>query len=163
MEFCREKISLRKTERFYKFGSLKKIPTKKIFRSSKEHFLLLILFLIIIFLLTQRIKHVEDSVRMSLGIFILSIFAFGFAVKLILSLLFPIIVLNEKGIKLIGSKPIRWAEVRRIKVKYNLNFEQVIYITTINSKLIIKNIIPDHFPQLHLYCRSFLRKYKESV
>lgn len=160
MKFCREKIAYRKTQRLSKFRVLDEIPKKKIFRRSKEPFFLLILFLILIFYFSKRINHVEDAIGMSVSVFVSAIFAFGFAVKLILSLIFPIIVLNETGIKLIGDKIIRWDQIRTIKVKHNLNFEQVIYITKVNSKVIKKNIKPDNFSRLDLYCRSYLRKHK---
>ena len=162
MRTWKNEIATRKSKRDKRFGILKKVPSRKSFCRSKKYVELMITFLFVTGISIAVLYYNSDFLGLSLLIYLAVISLFGYAVKLTLSLLFPIVILNKTGIKFFNSKTIKWAEIKSIEVNSNSNLEQVVYITKFNSKLIKKNLEKDYFPGLHLYCRSFQRKYKEN-
>lgn len=160
MEFRAHRNYFRRKIRFQKFGLLKNIPSQKKFMKVRFKIYFLIVLLVIIVIQLIRFEENEDRVGISLGIFINCIAIFGIVVKILLNTIFPILVLNDEGMKFFDSKLIKWTEVKMIRVKKNDELAELLYITKTNSKVIIKKIRSDYFPNLPMYCKSFFEKYK---
>lgn len=163
MKVCVEKMAERRLKRFYKFRTLKNLPDRKVFRESRNYMKLIILFFIVTGVSLSVNYYTSDFLGLSLAAYMAAIVLFGYALKLTLSLLFPVVVLNKKGIQFFNSKAINWSEIKSIKVSKNKNAEQVVYLTKLDSKIIKKNLEDAYFPTLQIYARSFLRKYKTKV
>ena len=161
MQICREHISKRRRRRYYRFRILNNLPPEKVFRESRRHIRLMILFLFSTTISLVLFNYISDDIGFYLGAYLAAISLFGYFVKLTLSFRFPLIILNRNGIKFLNSNRIKWSEIKSIKVKINGNSEQVVFIKKFSSKIIQKNLGKHFFPSLNLHCRSFLNNYRK--
>lgn len=163
MKGCKEKIAERRSQRLYQFRTIKNLPNRKVFRESRKYAKLMILILIVTGISLTINYYTADFLRISLAVYVAVIALFGYLLKLTLSLLFPVVVLDRKGIKFFNSKAIIWSEIKSVKVSRNTNGNQVVYLTKSNSKVIKMNLGKIDFLTLQWYGRSFLRKYKKRL
>jgi len=153
-------LRLKKRERFYKFGVYKEIPTKKIFRRSSNLLWLILLFSIVLFVFLYKTNNSVQAHKPAMSVVFYSIFVLGLFIKFILSLLFPELILTEKGIKIIGEKNIDWNDIKKVKVSCNGNSKLNFIITKYNSKKITTNLNLSNLHELRFYIRSFMKKHR---
>lgn len=158
LEFA-EFLKLRRRERYFKFGVYKDIPTQKVFRQSGSLFWVILITTLILFFYIYRTNNSDQAYKPAMAVVVYSIFTFGLFVKFILSLFFPELILNEKGMKFLGRKFINWKEIRKVKIEYVGNSKIMFIVTKNNSKKIIVNLNLTNIANLKIYTRSYLKKF----
>ena len=159
MKFRKNILRLRKKERYSKFGIYKDIPKQKLFRQSRSFFWLILICSLALLFCIDRTNNSDNAYEPAMAVIVYSIFAFGYLVKFILSLFFPELILNEKGLKFLGRKLIDWKEIRKVKIDYGGNSKIMFIVTKNNSKKIIENLNLTNIDELKISMRSYLEKF----
>lgn len=155
-----EFLKLRRRERYFKFGVYKEIPTQKVFRQSGSLFWVILITTLILFFYIYRTNNSDQAYKPAMAVVVYSIFTFGLFVKFILSLFFPELILNEKGMKFIGKKSIDWKEIKKIKIVSSDVSKIRVIIIKRNSKKISENLNLSNLYELRFLIRSFMKKYR---
>ena len=95
----KEYLSRRQRSRSRQFGISKQIPGRKVFRRTKREFVFLIFSVILIGISAYRLKTSDDPVGVAMGMVVVAMAICGYAIKIILSFLFQMIILNRIGNK----------------------------------------------------------------
>jgi len=159
MNFRKNILRLRKKERYSKFGIYKDIPKQKVFRQSRSFFWLILICSLVLLFYIYKTNNSDEAYKPAMAVIVYSIFAFGYLIKFILSLFFPELILNEKGLKFLGRKLIDWREIRKVKIDYGVNSKIIFVVTKNNSKKIIENLNLTNIAELKIYMRSYLKKF----
>lgn len=132
------------------------LPNKKVFKRDGFNLLGLIIGIIIFSYLYYKKDDVEFGINGVIWLMGLGLFIFGSILKLILTNLFPDIIVSEKGIKFMWEEEIAWEEIEKIKVRNDDVL--VVYKNLKKRSYGIKEL--NNF-RLAYYIRAFLENIKK--
>lgn len=129
-------------------------------RKLQQNFHFVVSIILIVYAII-RIKSSDEAHKDALDIYVSMIVVFGMIVQALLNFLFPLIVLNEKGIKLLGRKMIGWKEISKVDAVDIGEGHTKILICKINNTVIkdeFRNLDREQENLQHIF-DSCLRKF----